>query len=112
MERPSASSIINEENPSVMPRKNTEIPYQPTSPPPSVSHRRSNTAPSRSRKSESIKASNAQTPTHLPSADVSHEITNGQTQPFSPSLLPIQPRRRIRAIDDTDDVDSQTSSTN
>lgn len=106
MERPSASSIINEENPSVMPRKNTEIPYQPTSPP-SVSHRRSNTAPSRSRKSESI-----QTSTHLPSADVSHEIINGQTQPFSPSLLPIQPRRRIRAIDDTDDVDSQTSSTN
>jgi hypothetical protein len=76
--------------------------YRPKTP---VSHRRSNTVPSRHRKRDSTKTSDQQT-THL---SPTYKQTDSVQQPFSPSLLKSQPRRRIRVIDDTDDNESLAS---
>ncbi len=74
----------------------------------STSHHRSNTVPVRHRKPV---ASTQQT-THLSPTYKRKENIEQQSssQPFSPSLLSTQPRRRIRVIDDTDDGDSLSSS--
>jgi hypothetical protein len=61
IEKPS-SSFHNEQNLPLNNRKSIEVLYRPASS--SVSHRRSNTVPSRNRKSNSTKTSNQQTP-HL-----------------------------------------------
>jgi hypothetical protein len=93
--------------------KNRDSPYSARTstdilnhPPSSVSHHRSNTVPSRHRK-----ISNQQT-THLPPTCKQNENIQQEppSQPFSPSLLPSQPRRRIRIIDDTDEGESISSS--
>lgn len=109
MERPSSSSITNEETSSSTVRKSTENLHRATS---SIAHRRSNTLPTRTRKHQPKQTSTA---THLSPTYRRHESIPEQTQPsslpFSPSMLPMKPRRRIRAIDDTDEGESQTSST-
>jgi len=99
----------NEEDPPLNTRTSTEALYQPTL---SVSHHRSNTVPSRYRKTDSRKASNQQT-THL-SPTYKRNDNNQQelsSRPFSPSSLQTQPKRRIRVIDDTDEGESPSTST-
>jgi hypothetical protein len=103
IEKPSPSDDNNLNLPSNL-RTSTDVLYRPKT---SVSHHRSNTVPSRYRKqTDSIKTSNQQT-THL---SPMYKRKENPQQPFSPSLLQPQPRRRIRLIDDTDDNDSPTSS--
>ena len=90
----------------------TEILNRPISP---VTPRRSNTIPSRQRKSPSITTSNQQTthlsPTCKRNPNTQQNATaSSSSQPFSPSLLSTQPKRRIRVIDDGDDGDSISSS--
>ncbi|CAF0725518.1 unnamed protein product [Adineta ricciae] len=76
----------------------------------SMSHRRSNTVPSRPRKPQERKASTEQS-THL-SPTYKRNTTNSQQQPpFSPSVLRAQPKRLIRVIDDTDDGETPSVST-
>jgi hypothetical protein len=107
MEKPSHSSQ-NEENFPLNIGASTEVLYRPT---PIITHHRSNTIPLRYRKPASTGKSTQQT-THLSPTYKRNENIQQQSssQPFSPSLLSTQPRRRIRAIDDTDDGDSQASS--
>ena len=89
-------------------RTSTEILYRPTT---SISHHRSNTVPARYRKSEKLKSTNQQQ-THLsPTYKRNENKIQNNPQFFSPSLLQIQPKRRIHIIDDdTDEGDSPTSS--
>ncbi|CAF0758145.1 unnamed protein product [Adineta ricciae] len=76
----------------------------------SMSHRRSNTVPSRPRKPQERKASTEQS-THL-SPTYKRSTTNSQQHPpFSPSVLRAQPKRLIRVIDDTDDGETPSIST-
>ncbi|CAF3425077.1 unnamed protein product [Rotaria socialis] len=86
----------------------TEFLYRSTS---IVSHRRSNTVPSRYQKSNSrkrsIRKTSYLTPTYEPKVNIEHQLSS---QPFSPSLLPAQQGRHIRAIDDPDEVESPRSS--
>ena len=108
IEKPSHSSH-DEENFSVNIGASTEVLYRPTS---AVTHRRSNTVPSRFRKPDTTVPPTQQT-THLSPTYKRNENLQQQSsssQPFSPSLLSTQPRRRIRVIDDTDDADSLASS--
>lgn len=76
-----------------------------------ISHHRSNTVPSRGRKFNAANKVNQQVENLSPTYK-SHVTTQQQTLPsqaFSPSLLKDQPRRRIRAIDDPDEVESLSS---
>ncbi|CAF0755454.1 unnamed protein product [Rotaria sordida] len=104
----SSSSVNDEENIPLNVRTSTEVLYRPTS---IISHHRSNTVPSRDRRSDSRIKSNQQT-TYLSPTYKRHENIQRSPapQPFSPSLLPSQARRRIRAIDDPDEIDSPTGS--
>ena len=84
-------------------RTKTEILSRPPS---SNSHHRSNTVPARGQPNDQLN-------THLSPVQrrkTSHKPT--KTESFSPSLLQVPPRRRIRIIDDddTDECESQTSS--
>ena len=109
MEKPSHSPH-DDEKLSLNIGASTEVLYRPTS---SVTHRRSNTVPSRYRKPDTTVQPTQQT-THLSPTYKRNENLQQQSasasQPFSPSLLSTQPRRRIRVIDDTDDADSLASS--
>ncbi len=100
-------SYQNDENLPFDIHTSTEVLYRPTQ---SVSHRRSNTVPSRYRKPDPT-TTNQQT-THLSPTYKRNENIQQQpsSQAFSPSLLPTRPRRRIRVIDDPDDADSPPSS--
>lgn len=95
-----------EKQPATTPK--SQISFRATS---SISHHRSNTVPSRCRKSNirksSIQKTPCSTPTEQPTDDTPQKSSS---QPFSPSLLPSQRRRRIPAIDDPDEVESRTSS--
>ena len=107
-----ASSPPIDANSSLHLHTSTEALYRPTS---SQTPRRSNTVPSRRRKSQSKTTSNEQT-THLSPAYQRKETceepspTPFSSQPFSPSLMTTKPKRRIRVIDEPDDVDSISSS--
>ncbi|CAF0780786.1 unnamed protein product [Rotaria sp. Silwood1] len=106
----SSSSFNDEENLPSNVLTSTDVLYRPTS---VISHHRSNTLPSRHRKSDSIKILKQKT-THLSPTYKRHESIQQQPtlQPFSPSLLPSHARRHIRAIDDPDEIDSPTGSIN
>lgn len=111
IEKKSHSSASHENNIVLQLHTSTEALYRPTS---SQTPRRSNTVPSRNRKSQSKTTSNKQT-THLSPSyqckeDLQAALPSSVSQPFSPSLLTTQPKRRIRVIDEPDDVDSITSS--
>ncbi|UJR33723.1 hypothetical protein I4U23_021150 [Adineta vaga] len=105
IDKPS-SEDRNEEHIPLDKRTSIEGVYRPRS---SVSHRRSNTVPSRPRKLQARKVSTQQT-THLSPTYKRTETTPQQQQPFSPSVLRTQQKRRIRVIDDTDDAESLTTS--
>lgn len=109
MENASHSSPPIDTNSPLHLHTSTEALYRPTS---SNAPRRSNTVPSRHRKSQSNTESNEET-THL--SPTYQRKQNRQppppsSQPFSPSLMTTKPKRRIRNIDEPDDVDSITSS--
>lgn len=79
---------------------------------PKISHHRSNTVPARYRKVYSRKFVDVDKNLISPKID-RRKICQDEkcSQPFSPSLLQVQPRRRIRVIDDTDEGESLSSST-
>ena len=111
MEKVSQSSASNDNNLTLHLHTSTEALYRPTS---SNTPRRSNTVPSRYRKSQSETTSKQQTthlsPSYQRKEDLQQVLPSAVSQPFSPSLLTIQPKRRIRVIDEPDDVDSISSS--
>ncbi|CAF5124927.1 unnamed protein product, partial [Rotaria magnacalcarata] len=102
-----SSSNDVEKNHSSNIHSSTEVLHRPSS---IVSHRRSNTVPSRYRKSNPRKSSINKTPYVTPTyerkVNIEHQLSS---QPFSPSLLPTQQRRHIRPIDDPDEVESPRS---
>lgn len=106
----SSPSYHNDEHLPISSRTSTDVLSRAIS---SVSHRRSNTVPSRLRKPDptTTPTTSNQKATHLSLRYKRTEpIPQSSSQPFSPSLLPVQPRRRIRVIDEPDDNDSPPSS--
>ena len=101
------SSLLNDNQENLL----LSFPTSPEILPRSISHRHSNTVPSCHRKSNFGKLSNQEiTNDSLTYKQTKNIQEQSILQPFTPSLLPVQPRKRIRAIDDPDECESQTSS--
>ena len=108
IDKPSLSSH-DEENFPLNIFTSTEAVYQPTL---TVSHRRSNTVPSRQRKPDLTKISNQKT-THLSPTyqrNDNNQQQSSSSRPFSASSLKTHPKQRRRIIDDTDDGKSPSTS--